>query len=124
MAYVYNEDGYKSFQAVDDSDIVIEKSPYYTYAIFASPCFPGGGCLDTPFTIPKENKKPNYETTAEFLQEQNLWDVFGQMIHDLAKMYGFPKVYCFDHDWFQKGAPYYVFEVGTDKFVPYVEIPY
>ncbi len=124
VVYVYNEDDYKSYQAVDDSDIVLEKSPYYTYAHFASPCFPGGGCLDEPFMIPKEEQKPNYETTIEFLTEQKLWDVIGGIIHDLAKKYNFPKVYCFNHDWFEKQAPYFVFEVGTDKFVPYEEIPY
>lgn len=124
VAYVYNEDGYKTFQTVDSSDIVLEKSPYYTYAMFASPCFPGGGDLDSPFRIPKEDQKPNYETTIEFLTEQKLWDVIGGIIHDLAKKYNFPKVYCFGHDWFEKQAPYFVFEVGTDKFVPYEEIPY
>jgi hypothetical protein len=124
VVYVYKEDGYKAYQPVDDVDIIIEKSPFYTYAAFASPCFPGGGCLDTPFRIPKEDQKPNYRTTAEFLTEQKLWDVLGGLIQDLAKSNGFPKVYCFGHDWFKKSAPYHVFEVGTDKFVPFEEIPY
>jgi hypothetical protein len=31
-----------------DSDILILKSPFYTFAPFCSPCVPGAGCLDTP----------------------------------------------------------------------------
>lgn len=31
-----------------DSDIMVLKSPYYTFAQFCSPCVPGAGNLDTP----------------------------------------------------------------------------
>lgn len=31
-----------------DSDVMIIRSPYYTYAQFCSPCVPGAGNLDTP----------------------------------------------------------------------------
>lgn len=43
----YLDDGeYKAYQSSDDADIIITKSPFFTYAQFASPCFPGGGYLD------------------------------------------------------------------------------
>lgn len=38
------------YQAEDclDSDIIITKSPYYTFAQFCSPCVPGAGNLNNP----------------------------------------------------------------------------
>jgi hypothetical protein len=34
-----------------DSDIMVTRSPYYTYAAFCSPCVPGAGNLDTELPI-------------------------------------------------------------------------
>jgi hypothetical protein len=45
LDYAYEKDGYKCFQFADDTDIFIEKSPYYTYCGFCSPCAPGAGYL-------------------------------------------------------------------------------
>ena len=44
----YLDDG--EYQAVDclDSDIMIVKSPYFTYSRFCSPCVPGAGDLNSP----------------------------------------------------------------------------
>ena len=38
--------------SVLDSDLMVLKSPYYTYACYCSPCVPGAGDLDSP--LPKE----------------------------------------------------------------------
>ena len=40
----YDSEGYKCFGS-SDGDIFIEKSPYYTFAQFCSPCAPGAGYL-------------------------------------------------------------------------------
>jgi hypothetical protein len=45
--YSFEHDGYKAFQSYDDPDIFIEKSPYYTFCDFCSPCAPGAGYLTT-----------------------------------------------------------------------------
>lgn len=45
--YTLNDDEYKAFSD-DTGDIMIIKSPYYTYAQFCSPCAPGAGYLMNP----------------------------------------------------------------------------
>lgn len=44
----YNKNGYKCYQSGSDSDIFVEKSPFYTYAQFCSPCAPGACHLENP----------------------------------------------------------------------------
>lgn len=41
IAHKYDREGYNAFQSADDTDIFIERSPYFTYAQFCSPCAPG-----------------------------------------------------------------------------------
>lgn len=43
----YEEDGYSAFQD-DHFDIMIVKSPYYTFAQYCSPCAPGAGYIMSP----------------------------------------------------------------------------
>lgn len=43
----YDKEGYKIIDCLD-SDLMIIKSPYYTYAQYCSPCVPGAGNLDNP----------------------------------------------------------------------------
>lgn len=43
--YIYEEEGYVLQQCLD-TDIMVIKSPFYTYAPFCSPCVPGAGNLD------------------------------------------------------------------------------
>ena len=80
----YNNDGF---------GVWVERSPYYTYAHFCSPCAPGAGDLDTPIDV---------------------GDVgFGLLAHAAH----LDKTYCFDHECFEDGkAPYRVFRVvdGTE----------
>jgi hypothetical protein len=45
MEFTYDADGYKCSQSVDDSDIFIVKSPYYTLCSYCSPCAPGAGYI-------------------------------------------------------------------------------
>jgi predicted RNA-binding Zn-ribbon protein involved in translation (DUF1610 family) len=40
-SFYIDDEEYKIEQTVDDSDIFIIKSPYFTYAQFCSPCAPG-----------------------------------------------------------------------------------
>jgi len=46
LGYSYDGEGYKLVNCLD-SDIMILKSPYYTFAQFCSPCVPGAGNLDS-----------------------------------------------------------------------------
>lgn len=48
-SFSLDKDGYKAVQnSVDDGDIFIIKSPFYTLCDFCSPCAPGAGYLLTP----------------------------------------------------------------------------
>lgn len=47
MDPLYEDDGY-SIQKCLDSDLLVGKSPYFTYAQYCSPCVPGACNLDSP----------------------------------------------------------------------------
>lgn len=47
LAWSYTEEGYRLVDCLT-SDIMVIKSPYFTYAQFCSPCVPGAGNLDHP----------------------------------------------------------------------------
>lgn len=87
------------------SDVIVLKSPYYTFAQFCSPCVPGAANLNSPYNgsdVPSEEDSKRWET----------FKYFAENVH------GFPKAYCFDHDWFENNqAPYPVFSVETGKIV-------
>ena len=71
-----------------DSDAMICKSPYFTFAPFCSPCVPGA-C-----SLPEDPDRAPTDTT------------------------GYPRCYCFGHDWFDSGtAPYLVYSVATGDLV-------
>ena len=90
---LYEHDGYKITKCLD-CDLMILKSPFYTYAQYCSPCVPGAGNLNHPFDGPIEN-----------------WC-------KAAEEAGFPKVFCLGHDWFDDNtAPYPVFSVATNEQV-------
>lgn len=46
------DDGDYVIETCLDSDLVVLKSPFYTYAQFCSPCVPGAGNLDNPIEEP------------------------------------------------------------------------
>ena len=48
IGFTYDRDGYKLESGVDGFGIFVIKSPYYTLAMFCSPCAPGAGNLDSP----------------------------------------------------------------------------
>lgn len=47
IGWVYSDEGYE-LQDCLDSDIMVLKSPFYTFAQFCSPCVPGAGNLNHP----------------------------------------------------------------------------
>lgn len=98
IGYSYESDGYKLTDCLD-SDIMILKSEFFTYAQYCSPCVPGAGNLD-------------HELVPE------AYAVGGVIsYHTAAQEAGFPRVYCLSHDWFEEEkAPYRVFRVsdGTE----------
>jgi hypothetical protein len=47
IGWSYEEEGYQLIDCLDN-DIMVLKSPYYTYAQYCSPCVPGAINLDTP----------------------------------------------------------------------------
>ena len=88
--YVKNDE-YAAFQDADGPDIFIEKSPYFTYAQFCSPCGPGACYLLNPLCDPRDPDE-------------------GPMDNNRA--------YCFGHNWFESGrAPYPVYSVATNEIV-------
>lgn len=68
IGYVLDDAVY-SAQSCLDSDIMITRSPYYTYARFCSPCVPGAGNLDTP-TDPESGVK-TYCFGADWYQDDD-----------------------------------------------------
>jgi hypothetical protein len=109
MGYDLNDGEYVAY-AGDDGDIFIISSPYFTYAHFCSPCAPGAGHLTSPFKIPAA-----YKDTAHTLTEISP-DTEVDLYKDLAAAAGFPKVFCFGHDWFETGkAPYRVFKISDGQ---------
>ena len=93
--YLYDVDGYQVTGCLS-SDLMVMRSPYYTFAQFCSPCVPGAGNLDNPFSPLAAQISP-----AE--------------IETMATAMGFPRVYCLGPDWFETGkAPYPCFLVKTN----------
>jgi hypothetical protein len=91
VGFVYDADGYLA-SADSMGDIMILKSPYFTYAQFCSPCAPGACHLENP------------------LEHRDAIDG--------ATRLGNNQTYCFGHDWFDDNeAPYPVYEVATGKLV-------
>ncbi len=89
IAFDYDGDGYICHQSADDPDIFVIKSPYYTYAQFCSPCAPGAGYLMSPF---KTEIEPGSAIAAGSVG----------VYKTAAEAAGFPRVYCFGHDWFDE----------------------
>jgi len=107
----YVDDGEYMAECGEDGDIFITKSPYFTYAQFCSPCAPGAGYLMNSFVNVWENsgaEKSGIMSPEDYPEDYKL----------KARNSGYPKVYCFGHDWFESGkAPYPVFSVETEEIV-------
>ena len=56
LCYYIDDGEYKAFSD-SHGDIMILKSPFFTYAQFCSPCCPGGCHLENPLPEPDENNK-------------------------------------------------------------------
>ena len=97
----YDEEGYNIEDCLD-SDLIITKSPYYTYAQFCSPCIPGAGNLDHPFPI-NDNDKLNDASLKEWAEK--------------AEGLGWAKCYCLGRDWFdsESACPYDVMFLVEDN---------
>lgn len=125
---VINDADYEGI--VDDhNDIIVFKSPYYTYAQFCSPCAPGACHLENPFSpqvpTPFDVGTPeSRQVAADWLEEQgdelNAQALRGDpdAYQQQARERGFERCYCLGHDWFaEESAPYRVFSVETGKEV-------
>jgi hypothetical protein len=55
--FYFIDNGYRIFQSQDDTDLFIEKSPFFTYAQFCSPCAPGAVYLINPIDEKDNNNK-------------------------------------------------------------------
>jgi hypothetical protein len=83
------EDGYHAIDCLD-SDVMLIKSPFYTFGPFCSPCVPGA------VSLPHDEDEPATHGPDS----------------------GLVRAYCFGHDWFNGGrAPYRVFSVDTNEEV-------
>jgi len=111
LGFYYSAGGYQCEQCGDDTDIFITKSPYYTHAQYCSPCAPGAVCLMNYFINSWENSgtgEKGINNPYEYPDDYKL----------KAADAGFPKGYCFGHDWFESGkAPYPVYSVETGEIV-------
>lgn len=78
----------------DDGDIFITTSKYFTYAAYCSPCYPGAGYLMNPFVNYWENSGTRQ---SGIMTPEN----YPNDYKNKAEAAGYPKVYCFGHDWFK-----------------------
>lgn len=86
LHFEYTGDGYEMVTCLD-TDVMVLKAPFYTFAPFCSPCVPGAGNLD--------------DAARAYERDPDTGDVHGW--EDNA-------TYCVGHDWFDDGvAPYPVF---------------
>lgn len=105
--FTYEKDGYQCQQSGDDTDIFVIKSPFFTYCQFCSPCAPGAGYLMNWFKL-----SPMADGTETKISDRP------ETFKALAENAGFPKTYCFGHDFFDDNrAPYPVFSVATGEIV-------
>jgi len=82
------DDGEYLAESCLNHDVILIKSPYFTYCKFCSPCVPGAGNLDSPSNFTEDGTTDGVAT------------------------------YCFGHDWFDSGvAPYRVYSLTTGKVV-------
>lgn len=83
---LYEQDGFKLYASNDDTDLMVLKSPYYTYAKKCSPCAPNAGDLSAAVKSKDEIKS------------------------DMVK------TYCLPADWFdeEEGCPYEYWEVEEE----------
>jgi len=94
--HVYDKEGILAH--CGESDIWIEKSPYYTWCDFCSPCAPGAGYLTS-------NKSA--QDIKDCSGDSEDWGTSNDC-----------KAYCLGHEWFEDNkAPYAVFSVETNKEV-------
>jgi hypothetical protein len=99
-----NDEKYVAY-ADSMGDIIIEKSPYYTYAMFCSPCAPGACHLNNPIEHTEDEHK---HASCRF------------PISNPSELKN-NKCYCFGHDMFWDSelghAQYKVYSVETDQLV-------
>lgn len=100
LGFEYHDEEYRCY-AGEDGDIFIIKSPYYTYAQFASPCAPGACYLPNTFG------------------NRRHCSLSGDAYRQAAEAFGFPRVYCFGFDWLDDDndeiTPYRIFRVDNDE---------
>jgi hypothetical protein len=108
IGYTYEEDGYK-LTGCEDGDIFVEKSPYFTYAQFCSPCAPGACHLRNPLDVTEDEHK-----YAMLLVKTNVRPPKPNPLLN-------NRCYCLGHDWFydtETGhAPYNVYSVETGELI-------
>jgi hypothetical protein len=100
IGFKFEGDDYKAF-GDEVGDIFVEKSKFFTFAQFCSPCAPGACHLNLPLLmtngdVAHANTKADISNPSEFLNN---------------------KCYCFGHDMFADDAPYPVYSIETGKLV-------
>ena len=101
LSYSFEGDGYKMTSCLD-SDVMVLKSPFFTYAPFCSPCVPGAGNLDSA----ADNARA---TSLEYEADLH------RIAEDIGTQCGV-KTYAVGHDWFEDGfAPYPLYGVVSGR---------
>lgn len=57
LAYYVDDDDYKLSSCFDGTEVIVLRSPYFTYAQFCSPCIPGAINLDHPVSVENTNNR-------------------------------------------------------------------
>lgn len=109
LRHVLRDDGYAG--AINETDIIITLSPFYTHAQFCSPCAPGAGHLEHPCykLIP-----------VRFLRSRKsrIRRKWAKRSDNHRRVPLGVRTYCLGHDYFYHNqAPYPVFDVVTNKEV-------
>lgn len=99
------EDGEYEILKLDETDLFVAKSPFFTFARECSPCAPGACYL-------RDSISEEDGAKAKYSPEQ---------FEEFANHNGRPhlKCYCLGHEWFDEDnpAPYAVYSVATGELV-------
>lgn len=115
---LYEHDGYKITKCLDN-DLMILKSPFFTYAQFCSPCVPGACNLDSPLDADLSDSGP-YSTKEDTHTANELSISAEDLRRDRAKEdMASNKCYCLGGEWFDddQPSPYPIYSVETGKLV-------
>lgn len=104
---LHYDDGEYIIDKLDETDLFVAKSPYFTFAPECSPCAPGACYLRNGIKL--TDGVPEQYSPGQLEDVRNPYP--NRDLH---------KTYCLGHEWFEEDhpAPYAIYSVETGKLIP------